>query len=96
MSDSVRPQRWQPSRLPRPWDSPGKNTGVGCHFLLQPKSLVEGIRALLWGDPLISTDRPHLKSGYGQDDTPLQIWGPILLEKALSSLSSHRWNVGTT
>ena len=25
----------QPSRLPRPWDSPGKNTGVGCHFLLQ-------------------------------------------------------------
>ena len=35
MSDSVRPHRWQPSRLPRPWDSPGKNTGVGCHFLLQ-------------------------------------------------------------
>ena len=30
-----RPQRWQPIRLPRPWDSPGKNTGVGCHFLLQ-------------------------------------------------------------
>ena len=27
--------RWQPTRLPRPWDSPGKNTGVGCHFLLQ-------------------------------------------------------------
>ena len=35
MSDSVRPQRGQPTRLPRPWDSPGKNTGVGCHFLLQ-------------------------------------------------------------
>ena len=35
MSDSVRPQRRQPIRLPRPWDSPGKNTGVGCHFLLQ-------------------------------------------------------------
>ena len=30
-----RPQRQQPTRLPRPWDSPGKNTGVGCHFLLQ-------------------------------------------------------------
>ena len=27
--------QWQPTRLPRPWDSPGKNTGVGCHFLLQ-------------------------------------------------------------
>ena len=35
MSDPVRPQRWQPTRLPCPWDSPGKNTGVGCHFLLQ-------------------------------------------------------------
>ena len=35
MSDSVRPHRQQPARLPRPWDSPGKNTGVGCHFLLQ-------------------------------------------------------------
>ena len=35
MSDSVRPQRRQPTRLPRPWDSPGKNTGVGCHFLPQ-------------------------------------------------------------
>ena len=35
MSDSVRPHRRQPTRLPRPWDSPGKNTGVGCHFFLQ-------------------------------------------------------------
>ena len=35
MSDSVQPQRQQPTRLPRPWDSPGKDTGVGCHFLLQ-------------------------------------------------------------
>ena len=35
MSDSVRLHRRQPTRLPLPWDSPGKNTGVGCHFLLQ-------------------------------------------------------------
>ena len=35
MSDSVRPHRLQPTRLPHPWDSPGKNIGVGCHFLLQ-------------------------------------------------------------
>ena len=35
VSDSVRPHRRQPTRLPCPWDSPGKNTGVGCHFLLQ-------------------------------------------------------------
>ena len=35
MSDSVRPHRRQPTRLRHPWDSPSKNTGVGCHFLLQ-------------------------------------------------------------
>ena len=35
MSDSVRPHRWQLTSLLHPWHSPGKNTGVGCHFLLQ-------------------------------------------------------------
>ena len=35
VSNSVWPHRRQPTRLPRPWDSPGKNTGVGCRFLLQ-------------------------------------------------------------
>ena len=35
MSDSVQSHRQQPTRLPCPWDSPGKNAGVGCHFLLQ-------------------------------------------------------------
>ena len=35
MSNTVRLHRRLPTRLPRPWDSPGKNTGVGCHFLLQ-------------------------------------------------------------
>ena len=35
VSDSVQTHRRQPTRLPRPWDSPGRNTGVGCHFLLQ-------------------------------------------------------------
>ena len=35
MSDAVQPQRWQPTRLPSPWDSPGKKTGMGWNFLLQ-------------------------------------------------------------
>ena len=35
VSNSERPHRRQPTRLPHPWGSPGKNTGVGCHFLLQ-------------------------------------------------------------
>ena len=44
MSDSVQPHRRQPTRLPRPWDSPGKNTGVGCHFLLHPSPRVIEIK----------------------------------------------------
>ena len=39
MSDSVQPHRWQPTRLPRPWDSLGKNTGVGCHCVLKSRDI---------------------------------------------------------
>ena len=42
VSDSVRPHRRQPTRLPCTWDSPGKNTGVGCHFLLQCMKVKSG------------------------------------------------------
>ena len=55
MSGSVRFHRQQPTRLPCPWDSPGKNTGVGCHFLLQcmkEKSESEVVQSCL-------TQRPH-------------------------------------
>ena len=38
----MRPHRWQPTRLSRPWDSPGKNPGVGCHFLLQDMQVKSG------------------------------------------------------
>ena len=51
----LRPHRRQPTRLPRPWDSLGKNTGVGCHFLLQcmkVKSESEVVRSCpTLGDP---------------------------------------------
>ena len=60
MSDSVQPHRQQPTRLPRSWDSPGKNTGVGCHFLLQSrtvKSESEVTQSCL-SDPMDSW-RPH-------------------------------------
>ena len=56
VSDSVRPHRRQPTRPHRPWDSPGKNTGVGCHFLLQcmkVKSESEVAQSCLTlGDPM--------------------------------------------
>ena len=43
VSDSVRPYGWWPTRLLCPWDSPGRNTGVGCHFLLQGVFLTQGL-----------------------------------------------------
>ena len=44
MSDPQRPHGLQPTKLLRPWDSPGKNTGVGCHRLLRPAQLGAGNR----------------------------------------------------
>ena len=49
MTDSLRPHGLQPARLLCPWDPPGKNTGVGCHFLLQGVfSLVYLLVQIFW------------------------------------------------
>ena len=42
----MRPQRRQPTRLPHPWDSPGRNTEVGCHFLLQCMKVKSEVKSL--------------------------------------------------
>ena len=47
MSDSVRPHRRQSTRLCHPWDSPGKSTGVGCHFLLQGNEVEHHLNLVL-------------------------------------------------
>ena len=72
MSNSVRPQRWKPTRLPRPWDSPGKNTGVGCHFLLQcmkvkSKSEVAQSYPTL-SDPWTAADQAPLSMGFSRQE----------------------------
>ena len=48
VSDSVRPRRRQPTRLLCPWDSPGKNTGMGCYALLQGIFPTQGSNPGLW------------------------------------------------
>ena len=48
MSDSLQPYGLQPPRLICPWDSPGKNTEVGCHFLLQGISLTQRLNLYLF------------------------------------------------
>ena len=47
MTNSLQPHELYPARLPCPWNSPGKNTGVGCHSLLQRIFLTQGLNLVL-------------------------------------------------
>ena len=89
MSDSVRPHRRQPTRLPRPWDSPGKNIGAGCHFLLQcmkVKSESEVTQSCpTLSDPMDCS--PPGSSIHGIFQARVLEWGAI----AFSEVSIDRW-----
>ena len=79
MSDTVRPHRRQPTRLPRPWDSPGKNTGVGCRFLLQcmkVKSESEVVQSCLTLSDPMDFGLPGF-SVHGIFQTRVLEWGAI-------------------
>ena len=102
MSDSVQPHRRQPTRLPRPWDSPGKNTGVGCHFILQcmrVKSESEVAQSCpTLSDPMDCS--PPGSSVHGIFKARILEWGAIafsnqasyMAPKLLTSLSAHHTN----
>ena len=80
MSDSVRPHRQQPTRLPCPWDSPGKNTGVGCYFLLQcmkVKSQSEVAQSCLTPSDLTDCSLPG-SSVHGIFQARVLEWGAIV------------------
>ena len=87
MSDSARPHRRQPTRLRRPWDSPGKNNGVGCHFLLQcmkVKSESEVAQSCpTLSDPIVCS--PPGSSNHGIFQARVLEWGTI----AFSILKSN-------
>ena len=68
MSDSVRPQRQQPSRLPRPWDSPGKNTGAGCRFLLQCMKVKSLSRVRLLATPWTAAYHAPPSMGFARQE----------------------------
>ena len=85
MSDCVRPHRQQPTRLPRPWDSPGKNTGVGCHFLLQcmkVKSESEVTQSCLTLRNPMDCSLPG-SSVHGIFQTRVLEWGAIVFSEKL-------------
>ena len=91
VSDSVRPHRWQPMRLPCPWDSPGKNTGVGCHFLLQctkVKSESEVAQSCpTLSDPMDCS--PPGSSIHGIFPAKVLEWGAIDYSRYLILVGSH-------
>ena len=75
----MRPHRWQPTRHPHPWDSPGKNTGVGCHFLLQcmeVKSESEVTQSCLTLSDPMDHSLPG-PSGHGIFQARVLEWGAI-------------------
>ena len=99
MSDSVRPHRWQPTRLHRPWDSPGKNTGVGCHFLLQcmkVKSESEVTQSCPTLSNLIDCSPPG-SSIHGIFQARVLEWGAIAFSEEEDKFRSDciLWQTGT-
>ena len=90
MSDSVRPHRRLPTRLPSPWDSPGKNTGVGCHFLLQcrkVKSESEAVQLCPTPSDPMDCSLPG-SSVHGIFQARVLEWGAIAFSRA--SYSTHK------
>ena len=71
----MRPHRRQPTRLPRPWDSPGKNTGVGCHFLLQCMKVKSLSCVRLLATPQTAAHQAPLSMGFSR----LEYWSGLPL-----------------
>ena len=95
MSDSVWPHRWQPTRLPRPWDSPGKNTGVGCHFLLQCMK-VKSESEVVQSCPTLCDPMDCSLSGssiHGLFQARVLEWGAIAFSVVVCKVSKKRWSL---
>ena len=91
MSDSVRPHGGQPTRLLCPWDSPGKNTGVGCHFLLQcikVKSESEVVQSCMTPSNPMDCSLPG-SSVHGIFQARVLEWGAIAFSD-ISPLPRHK------
>ena len=85
MFDSVRHHRQQPTRLPYPWDSPGKNTGVGCHFLLQCRKVKSLSRVRLFTTPWTAAYQAPLPMGVSRQE----YWSRLPLPSPKYFLCNH-------
>ena len=102
MSDYVRPHKQQPIRLPHPWDSPGKNTGVGCHFLIRcmkVKSESEVAQSCLTLSDPMDCSLPG-SSFHGIFQARVLEWGAIAFSdsscRVVQKYQSHATNVHKT
>ena len=93
MSDSVSPHRRQPTRLPRPWDSPGKNTGVGCRFLLQCMKVKMKWKSLscvpLFATPWTAAYQAPPSMGFSRQE----YWSGVPLPSPFLSLGFSNFNL---
>ena len=71
----MRPQRWKPTRLPHPWDSPGKDTEVGYHFLLQCMKVKSLSRVRLLATPWTAAHQAPPSMGFSRQE----YWGGVPL-----------------
>ena len=95
LNDSVQPHRWQPTRLPCPWDSPGKNTGVGCHFLLQcmkVKSESEVAQSCLTLHDPMDCSLPG-SSVHGIFQARVLEWGAIAFSNKMYCIDIYTWGL---
>ena len=95
MSDSVQPHRRQPMRFPRPWDSPGKNTGVGCHFLLQCMK-VKSEREVAQSCPTLRDPMDYSPPGssiHGILQARVLEWGAIEFINEFNKVAGHKINI---
>ena len=91
---TLRPQRQQLTRLPCPWDSPGKNTGVGCHFLLQCVKVKSLSRVWLLATPWTAAYQAPPSMGFSRQEywSSAMING-MLNRMTLASFSSTMVNI---
>ena len=89
----MQPHRRQPSRLSRPWDSPGKNTGVGCHFLLQCMK-VKSESEVAQSCPTLSMDCSLPGSSiHGIFQARVLEWGAISFSDWLAQVLGKSWQL---
>ena len=89
MSNSVRPHKWQPTSLSHLWDSPGKNTGVGCHFLLHAWKWKVKVKSLscvwLFATPWTVAYQAPLSKGCSRQEC----WSELTFPAPLITASIH-------